>query len=115
MESSELSCASSAEVTVGWSFQVTDRHPLEAEVSRRDATEDPLYQGPHSSVTNGHSLNCFSYSTINVRRSKKQPFQFRYITRIAFLDLFIPKMKIIRSFKPAVTLTSRNIVAPHKN
>jgi hypothetical protein len=43
-----------------------DRHPLEAEVSRRDAAEDPLYQGPHSSVTNDHSVNCFTCCTVNV-------------------------------------------------
>jgi len=63
MESNELSCAEGTAVTVDWSFDVTERHPLEAEVSRRDAAEDPLYQGSHSSLTNNHSANC---STINV-------------------------------------------------
>jgi hypothetical protein len=112
MESSELSCAAGRAVTVVWSSHVTQRHPLEAEVSRRDAAEDPLYQGPHSSITNDHSANCFNCCTIHVWRNTKEHFQFRYITRMVFLDFFIPK--VIRPFTPSVTLTSRNIVAPIK-
>jgi len=66
MESNEVSCAGGTAVTVDWSFDVKERHPIEAEVSRRDAAEDPLYQGLHSAGTNDHSVNCFNCCSINV-------------------------------------------------
>jgi hypothetical protein len=93
---------------------VTERHPLEAEVTRRDAAEDLLYQGPHFKVTNHHSVNCFYWRTINVWRNKKEHFQFRYITRIVFFWTFWHVYVLVgayfvwpwKSRKPSVTLTS---------